>query len=116
MTPHTAMDTLIPWLLRQVTMDETQARAMPHAIAHLEARWNPAHLLARSTAIRQVVRMYERAIAAYRTPSASDRNRTQDEAAADVLAEAVKELAVPYAHLAGYQECWRPESWLGVKS
>lgn len=102
------MNELIAWLLKQVTMDETQARAMPHAIEHLAARWGPAHLLARCAAQREIIALYVRADAAHRQGSASDRNRTQDEAAVDVLGEAVRELAVPYAHLAGYQESWRP--------
>ena len=57
---------------------------------------------------RRILRLYENALAAHRAGSISQRNRTQDEAAVDVLGEAVRLLALPYADRPEYQEQWRP--------
>jgi uncharacterized protein DUF6221 len=102
------MDELVNWLLKQVAMDEQTARAMPHAIEHLESRWSPVRLIARCEATRKVVKLYTNAQHAVRQGSVSSRNEVQDEAAEDVLAAAVRTLAEPYADKPGYQESWRP--------
>jgi hypothetical protein len=73
------------------------------------ARWDPARVLAEVEAKRRVIKLYENALAAQRRGSISLRNRTQDEAAVDVLGEAVKALALPYADHADYRDEWRPE-------
>jgi hypothetical protein len=44
----------IDWLLKQIGMDEQSARAMPHAIEHLESRWAPAKLIADCEAKRRI--------------------------------------------------------------
>lgn len=102
------MDDLVPWLLKQLAMDEQTAQAMPHAIEHLESRWSPTRLVARCEAARKVVTLYSNARQAVHRGSVSPRNEVQDEAAEDVLGAAVRALAEPYADKPGYREEWRP--------
>lgn len=42
-------------LLKQIAMDEQSARAMTHAIGHIESRWSPTRLLRRCAADREIV-------------------------------------------------------------
>ena len=49
----------IDWLLNQIAMDEQSARAMRHAIAHLESRWAPAKLIADCEAKRRIAIRHE---------------------------------------------------------
>lgn len=70
-------------------------------------RWDPARVVAEVDAKRRILRLYENALNAHRAGSISQRNRTQDEAAVDVLGETVRLLALPYADRHGWREEWR---------
>lgn len=74
------------------------------------AAWDPARVLAECETKRRVIKLYQNAVHAHRAGSVSNRNRTQDEAAVDVLGAVVEEYGVMYAKLGrpGYQESWRP--------
>lgn len=69
---------------------------------------DPAWALADIESKRQVIKLYENAVSAKRAGSISYRNRTQDEAAVDVLGAAVQSLALPYAGRPDYLEEWKP--------
>jgi len=73
-------------------------------------RFDPRRALAECEAKRRVVRLYENAARALHAGSMSERNRTQDEAAVDVLGAAVRALAESYAQLAGYRPEWSPDA------
>lgn len=73
------------------------------------ARWDPVRVLAEVQAKRRIIEMYENADAAQRAGSISERNRTQDEAAVDVLGEAVHALAAVYASHPDYRGAWSPD-------
>jgi hypothetical protein len=115
-----AADDLILWLRHQLDDDERVARRVepnqaPVALRAMVTREgsapfliiDSARLLAEIDAKRRVVRLYENALRAYNAGSISLRNRTQDEAAVDVLRAAVIALAQPYAELPGWREEWR---------
>jgi hypothetical protein len=105
---RTVTGELATWLLKQLAVDEQTARAMPHAIENLQSRWSPDRLIARCEAARKVVKLYTNALHAVRADSLSFHKETQDKAAEDVLAAAVRALAEPYADKPGYREEWRP--------
>lgn len=130
------MDDFVTWLLEQVAEDEREATAAfsgqcdpengwgisgraitPHVgVIHEDvqrahvAKWNPARVLAECEAKRRVIRLYQNAVQAQRAGSISNRNRTQDEAAVDVLGAVVQEFGVMYAQAGrpGYREEWKP--------
>ena len=56
---------------------------------------------------RMTLRLYENALAAKHAGSTSRRNRTQDEAAVDILGAAVQWLALPYSRHPDYMPEWR---------
>ena len=43
-------DELVTWLRKQIAMDAQSARALPHAIGNVRARWSPERLLAQCEA------------------------------------------------------------------
>lgn len=92
------MDDLAAWLLKQLAMDEQSARAMPHAIENLQARWSPARLIADCDAKRRLIEALLK----------------EDDCSCDAFGhhchgdESLPLLALPYAHLAGYRQEWRP--------
>lgn len=92
------MQDLAAWLRKQIAMDEATARAMTHAIENLQSRWSPARLLADCEAKRRILD----AAAAY---SPELEHGDNGEWALDM---ALRALALPYAHLAGYREEWKP--------
>jgi len=57
-----------------------------------------------------MIKIYQAALLAHHAGSVSNRNRIQDEAAADVLGAVVEEYAAMYAKLGrpGYREEWKP--------
>ena len=115
-TAQAPMDDLVSFLRDRMAEDEAAIRTWESACWHLEAcddtggyleRFDEKRMLAEVEARRRVIKLYENALAAQRSGSISLRNRTQDEAAVDVLGEAVKALALPYADHDGYREEWR---------
>jgi hypothetical protein len=120
----TGVDDLIVWLHVQLDDDERVAReadgfyddrdlsaelveeGFDQCVGDLAARWDPARVLADIAAKRRILGLYEAALSAHRAGSLSLRNRTQDEAAVDVLGEAVLALAQPYSGRPGWRQEW----------
>ena len=115
------MDELPAWLREQLDDDERVAQRVDPNQAPSDLRVmvtregsepfliiDSGRFLAEVDARRRILRLYENALGTHRSGSISLRNRTQDEAAVDVLGEAIKALALPYADRAGYREEWRP--------
>lgn len=75
-------------------------------LARHVVNWQPNRVLAECEAKRRVVRLYTNALYAVRHSTVVGRNRTQDEAAEDVLGAAVQELAWVYRDRSGYRDEW----------
>lgn len=112
-----AVDDLIAFLKDRIAEDEAAIRTWAACCVHIDAcdetggyleRFDNRRMLAEVEAKRRILRLYENALAAHRSGSISLRNRTQDEAAVDVLGEAVKALAPPHAEHPDYRPEWRP--------
>jgi hypothetical protein len=114
-------DDLATWYRAQLDEDERVAREAEggwitlgpdperaNSVGRHAARWDPARVLAEVDAKRRIIRLYVNAKAAYDAGSISLRNRTQDEAAEDVLGVALRALALPYVDRPGYREEWKP--------
>lgn len=93
------MNDLVTWLRGQLDRDEQTARAMPHAIEHLEARWSPAKLIADVEAKRAILDQWERLADAPIDVPGIDIVRQE-------MGHVVLALAAPYQHLRGYREEW----------
>lgn len=106
------MDDLIAFLRKQIVMDEQTARAMPHAIENLTARWSPARLLADAASKRLILDWCEEVIGDrdLRRYEEFGSLKTEPEALAVMMAvETLKSLTLPYAGKSGYHAEWRPE-------
>lgn len=91
------MNDLITFLLKQIARDEQTARAMSHAIEHLESRWSPARLIADCDAKRSIVDIHS-GIHSCGVLDYDDGHPCST----------LRHLALPYGHLAGYREEWKP--------
>lgn len=100
MMTNTLAEQLATWLLGQIARDEQSARAMPHAIEGLQARWSPSRLIADCEAKRKIVQNCLATIQAFPEPPIR--------LATGLAEQTLRLMANPLAHLPGYREEWRP--------
>jgi hypothetical protein len=103
------MDTeaLRSFVLEQLARDEQTARAMPHAIEGLQARWSPSKLIADCQAKRRIVEEIVPAIDSMDDQIEGEWGHGGAGPHEDSR-RLLSLLALPYAHLKGYDEGWRP--------
>jgi hypothetical protein len=113
------MNDLITWLRAQLTIDD---RGLRDWLSNLPADSGAAdwvrQWLAEVDAKRRILTIYENAVLARDAGSPgpvflageqiSQWNHAVDHGAADVLTDAVRLLALPYAAREGYRDEWRP--------
>lgn len=110
---------LATWLLEQINRDEQSARALPHAIGNVQARWSPAKLLAECDAKRRIIEAHKTTVERERVGDAfvgkwvDIVNVTCDvcgwaDSQEGSACLTVKLLSLPYAARPGYRSEWAP--------
>ena len=94
------IDDLVTWLRGQLDRDEQTARAMSHAIEHLESRWSPARLLADVASKRAILDLHSDQHDCIGSLDSTEWPPRP--------CPTLRTLTLPYRHHRGYREEWRP--------